>query len=301
MTSRTVPPGTSTSLGAAGRRAQGRRDADRAHDAALQPGLEGGQAGPDDRRQAGLTGPRDRRRYALGRPSVRASGVLRPLPVSRATTSSPSRMTPRRRAAATAAEGDAAGRLRVDALQPGHVADGRRGRLVVDGLDRAAAVARELDRVAAVGRVADGQRADDGVRLADGLDDVRAALEGRRDRGAAGGLAADEADRPALDEPELGELLEAAGDPREHRAAGDRGDDDVGRAPAERLGDLVGEGLGPLRVERPQVDVDEAPAGLVGDLQAQAVDVVVGAGDRARPSRRRRARGRPWPARGRPG
>ena len=57
-------------------------------------------------------------------------------------------------------------------------------------------------------------------------------------------------------------------------------DDHVGRPPAERLGDLVGERLGALGVERAEVDVDEAPAGLVGDLEAQPVDVVVGAVDR---------------------
>ena len=37
------------------------------------------------------------------------------------------------------------------------------------------------------------------------------------------------------------------------------------------------ERLRALRVERPQIDVHEAPAGLVGDLQAETVDVVVGA------------------------
>ena len=84
----------------------------------------------------------------------------------------------------------------------------------------------------------------------------------------------------ALDEAELDELLEPAGDAGEHRPRGDRRDDDVGRPPAERLGDLVGERLGALRVERAEVDVDEAPAGLVGDLEAQPVDVVVGALDR---------------------
>src|SRR3546814_5349120 len=71
-------------------------------------------------------------------------------------------------------------------------------------------------------------------------------------------------------------------DPGEHCPRCDRGDDHVGRAPAERLGDLEGERLGALGVERAQVDVDEAPAGLVGDLEAEAVDVVVGALDRDR-------------------
>ena len=94
------------------------------------------------------------------------------------------------------------------------------------------------------------------------------------------GLPADEADRPSLDEPERRELLEPARHAGEHRARCDRADDHVGRSPAERLGDLVRERLGAFGVERPQVDVDEAPARLVGDLEAQPVDVVVGPVDR---------------------
>ena len=65
----------------------------------------------------------------------------------------------------------------------------------------------------------------------------------------------------------------------EHRPRGDRGDDHVWRPPAERLRDLEGEGLAALGVVRPEVDVDEAPAGLVGDLEAQPVHVVVRAVD----------------------
>jgi hypothetical protein len=97
---------------------------------------------------------------------------------------------------------------------------------------------------------------------------------------AAQALATDEPDRPALDEPELGQLLEPAGDPGEHRPGRDRPDDHVRRAPAQRLGDLEGERLGALGIERPEVDVDEAPAGLVGDLEAEPVDVVIGPVDR---------------------
>src|SRR5258705_42737 len=81
----------------------------------------------------------------------------------------------------------------------------------------------------------------------------------RLDAGGAGGprrsdgrtprrLAADEPDRSPGDQTQLGELLEAAGDPGEHRARGDRPDDDVGRAPAERLGDLEGQRLRALGV-----------------------------------------------------
>ena len=97
---------------------------------------------------------------------------------------------------------------------------------------------------------------------------------------AAGGLAADEADVAWRDPAQLDQLLERAGDAGDHRARRDRGHDDVGEPPAERLGDLVGERLAALGVVRAEVDVDRAPAELVGDLEAQAVDVVVGAVDR---------------------
>ena len=89
-----------------------------------------------------------------------------------------------------------------------------------------------------------------------------------------------EADRATLDQAHLGELLEAPGDAREHRARGHRPHHDVRRPPAQRLGDLERQGLGALGVERAQVDVDEAPAGLVGHLEAQPVDVVVRSLDR---------------------
>ena len=112
--------------------------------------------------------------------------------------------------------------------------------------------------------------------VADGLDHVGPGRPRRRHRSAAGGLSADEPDRPPLDQAQVGELLEAARDPGEHRPGGDRSDDDVRRPPAERLGDLVGERLRALGVERPEVDVDEPPAGLVGDLETEPVDVVVG-------------------------
>ena len=53
----------------------------------------------------------------------------------------------------------------------------------------------------------------------------------------------------------------------------------LGRAPAELLGDLVAEGLAAFGVIRAHVDVDEGPGVLVGELGAEAVDVVVVAVD----------------------
>src|SRR5262245_11785023 len=59
---------------------------------------------------------------------------------------------------------------------------------------------------------------------------------------------------------------------------GHRAEDMPRRPPAELLGDLVADRLGALGIERPQVDVDEAPAVLERHLRTQAVDLVVGAG-----------------------
>ena len=80
----------------------------------------------------------------------------------------------------------------------------------------------------------------------------------------------------ACDQAQLLELAEGLADLGDQRAAR-HGDDDVRRQPpAELLGDLVGVALGALGVERAEVDVDEPPAVLAGDLRAQPIDVVVG-------------------------
>jgi hypothetical protein len=58
------------------------------------------------------------------------------------------------------------------------------------------------------------------------------------------------------------------------------GDDDVfGQPPAKLLGDFVTVGLGAFGVIRAQVDVDESPLEAVGDLGAEAVDMIVVAVD----------------------
>ena len=83
-----------------------------------------------------------------------------------------------------------------------------------------------------------------------GIDGVGPVDERLRDRCAAGRLAAHEADRRPLDEPDRGQLVEALGQLREERPRRDRRDDDVGQAPAELLGDLEGQRLAALGVER---------------------------------------------------
>ena len=91
-----------------------------------------------------------------------------------------------------------------------------------------------------------------------GDDLVGAGAQGRRHRRAAGRLGAEDLTfGGASHQPDLDQLGEGLVHLGQQRAAGDR-DDDLGRQPpAQLLGDLVAEGLGALRVERPDVDVDE--------------------------------------------
>ena len=54
---------------------------------------------------------------------------------------------------------------------------------------------------------------------------------------------------------------------------------DVRRFPSELFGDLESHRLGTFGIERPQIDVDEAPGMPFGDLGAEAIDVVVVSAD----------------------
>ena len=186
-------------------------------------------------------------------------------------------------------QGDAAGGLGEDAFGLGEQQHRLGDFLVVDVLAPAAGFAHDLDGEVAVGRIADGQRLGDGVRLAHGAMRIQARLEARGDRVAAGRLGAvDLALRLLVEQADLVEFVEGLVDLADQAAAGHRRDDVLRRAPAELLGDFVAERLGAFRVEGPQVDVDEAPVVAVGDLAAQAVDVVIGSldGDQLRARRR---------------
>ena len=81
----------------------------------------------------------------------------------------------------------------------------------------------------------------------------------------------------SVDQADLVQLVERLVDLADQAAAGHRADDVLRRPPAQLLGDLEADRLRALGVERPQVDVDEAPAVLEGDLRAEAIDLVVGA------------------------
>ncbi len=126
--------------------------------------------------------------------------------------------------------------------------------------------------------IADGERAGDGVGAL-GNDVVSSLLDGDGDGRAAGGLGSEEADRLFFDEAEVDELVEGLANFADERAASHGDDDVVGETPAELLGDLVAYGLGAFGVVGAEVDVDEAPGVLVGDLGAETVDVVVVAVD----------------------
>ena len=79
--------------------------------------------------------------------------------------------------------------------------------------------------------------------------------------------------------PSVTKFLECLVDLVDERASGHGHDDVVGEAPAELLGDFVADGLGALGVVGPQVDVDEAPVVALRNLRAEAVDLVIVAGD----------------------
>src|SRR5262249_53640267 len=83
-------------------------------------------------------------------------------------------------------------------------------------------------------------------------------------------------------QPDLCQLAKGARHLRQDRAAGGGHHDVLRQLPAELLGDLEPIRLGAFGIVRAQVDVDEGPAVLVGDLAAQPVDVVVVAADRHR-------------------
>ena len=113
-----------------------------------------------------------------------------------------------------------------------------------------------------------------------------------RHRRAADGLRAEGGrSSVAVDEARLQQVAVAPVELGEQRAGRDRRDGLRRQAPAELLGRLVGQRLRALRVVRPQVHVHERPRPVVGELGAEAIDVVVVAVDReharARNGRRR--------------
>ncbi len=180
--------------------------------------------------------------------------------------------------AAQAGDGHAAGGLGEDALALGEQADALNHLFVADGGGGAPGFGHRTQSIVAVRGVANRQGLGDGVGL-NRPDALRALLPGRDDRRAALRLAAGHLGLDAVNQAQLGQLIEAFADLHVERARGHRHDAVVGGAPAQLLGDFIAQGLGALGVVGAHVDVDEGPGVLVADLGAEAVDVVVGALD----------------------
>src|SRR5688572_12653263 len=175
-------------------------------------------------------------------------------------------------------EGGAAGGLGPDAFGPGEELDGVDDFAVGGALAPAAGLFDDVPGVVPVGRIPDGDRLGDRIGLLR-LDDVHALVDGLDDGVAAGGLGGVDLGADVLDESELDELFVGLVDLGEDGAAGGGDDRVLGELPAELLGDFEAVGLGAFGVVGSEVDVDDGPAVLVGDLGAESVDVVVGAAD----------------------
>ena len=109
-------------------------------------------------------------------------------------------------------------------------------------------------------------------------------MQSRDNRCAPGGLGGvNPGDWPVLDQTDGLEFLKRLGHFGQDRAACGRHDNMLGQTPAELLGNFKAIGFGAFGVIRPDVDVHERPAVLVGNLAAQPVDIVVVAVDGNRP------------------
>ena len=175
----------------------------------------------------------------------------------------------------------AAGGLGEDAFGLGQQVDAGADLVVGDHLGPAAGLLQHLDHLEAVGRVADRDRLGDRVglhriRVIDaGVQRLRRPARSRPPgpRRSSASVAVDEADRAQL-RGSRAQMRGSSVPPATGR------DHVLRQPPAELLDDLEAERLGALGVVGAQVDVGEAPAVLVGDLRAEAVDVVVVAADR---------------------
>ncbi len=205
---------------------------------------------------------------------VSASTVFRPLPVMQSTTSS---RGPRMAGLAQRerrSDGGAAGRFGEDAGRLREDPDASDELIVADGGGSAVGVAQHTRGRRAVSGIADG----DGARDGPGNlwhDSVAARVHELNDRRASCGLGTIEAGDRACDEPCGKKLGESFIEFRHQRPAGHRCDDSRRRAPAELLRNLERDRLGSLAVVAPQIDVQDAPPVLVGNLCAEAIHVVI--------------------------
>src|SRR5579885_99632 len=128
--------------------------------------------------------------------------------------------------------------------------------------------------VVAVGRIANRDRLGDGVRLDRG-DQVNALVQRVNDGCGSGRLRGVNFELWPFDQSDFLELFEGLGDLGKASAASGRNHDVVGQLPSELLGYFKAEGPGALGSVGPEIDIDEGPSVLVGNLAAQPIDVVV--------------------------
>ena len=134
-----------------------------------------------------------------------------------------------------------------------------------------------------IGRIANRQRPCNRLRTLR-FDLAAVLLDRRRNRRAPRSLRAKKLHRLWIDQPEQNQLIKRLLDLRDERSASHRHHDVIGQAPAELLGDFIAHRLRSLSIIRTQIHVHESPAAFagkrfIGDLRAQAIDVVVAAVD----------------------
>ena len=207
---------------------------------------------------------------------ARASTVLRPCPVTRATTRSSGRMAP-----------EAASLHSVAMVTPPAVSakipSVRASRPMASMISASVTAAHEPPVWRMTSRAyqpSAGLPMASDLAIVLGLTGRMASVPSRKavgDGRAALGLGARHPHRRLLgQEADLAQLGEALGHLGQLAARPDRHHHVVRGLPAQLLGDLEGQRLGALGVVGPHVDVDEGPAGaLAGQLGTEAVDVVV--------------------------
>ena len=176
------------------------------------------------------------------------------------------------------AGGDATGSFGEDAFGLGEEFDGIDDLRIGDVFGPAAGFPDLLDGVRAVGGIANGEGARNGAGLLR-LEALEIAFDAIGDGRAAGGLGAEKFNGLGFHPAEGDKFTKRFGNFGDERAAGHGDNDVVGERPAQLLGDFVAVRLGAFGIVRAKIDVDESPLEAIGDLGAEAVDVVVVAVD----------------------
>src|SRR6266852_3354958 len=174
--------------------------------------------------------------------------------------------------------GDAAGSLRENSFGFGQRAHADNNFGIGNIFGPAARSADDFHGVVPVGRIADGQGARNRVGLLR-IEAVFAVLDRVGNGRAARGLRAEKFHGLGVDQSQGDKLVEGFFDFRQQRAAGHGNDNVVGQTPAKLLGDFKADRFRAFGVIGAQIHVHKSPVMLVGDLRAEAVDLVVVPGD----------------------